>query len=177
MIQISSLLKKLWRMVVALAAVMVVAAVASGVWYYYEVAWYYRDHDKELITCDQTLPCVLKERERLQGRWVRDLRGPGCSVSVIYADTWKIETNNDFYEAPFAHFRIDPRKRPKQMDVIARDGTVCQAIYELEGDTLKVCWRDLCRLTAMLEVDSPDRHLEIYRRVPETKSSPIPTTR
>jgi uncharacterized protein (TIGR03067 family) len=38
-------------------------------------------------------------------------------------------------------FRLDPSKKPKQIDLLSDMGTVqAQGIYELEKDHLKLCW-------------------------------------
>jgi len=184
MIRIASLLKKRWRMIVASAAVMVVAAVAGGVWYYYVTVWRFYEPEQELITCDQTMPCVLEERDRLQGRWRRGPRGIDGEVIFINADTWKTETDGPW--ADVHHFRLDPRKHPKQLDLFARHGAVAKGIYELEGDTFRVYFLIAHRPTAMPVVDLADSHIEygdyrvsvhVYKRVVETESLPVPTIR
>jgi uncharacterized protein (TIGR03067 family) len=38
-------------------------------------------------------------------------------------------------------YRLDPSKKPKQIDLLGDMGTVqAQGIYELEKDHLKLCW-------------------------------------
>ena len=50
-------------------------------------------------------------------------------------------------------FRVDPGKKPKAIDLIRREGgskgKIARAIYELDGDTLKLC------LTNRLDRDRP----------------------
>jgi uncharacterized protein (TIGR03067 family) len=164
-------------MIAALPAVIVVAAATGGFWYYYEVAWYYQEHDQELITCDQHTLFVLEEQDRLQGRWLCGHRIDNCDAMFIYADTWKRETDGPW--ADVGHFRLDPRKRPKQLDWILRYGAVSKGIYELEGDTFTVCFGTR-RPTAMPVTDSADTFVgakeygdysvSVYRRVGETKN-------
>jgi uncharacterized protein (TIGR03067 family) len=165
-----------WRMIAVLAAVIVVAAAGGGLWYYYEVAWYYQEHDQELITCDQYTLFVLKEQDRLQGNWECH-RINNHSAVFIYADTWKSGTN-DFKPTNIGHFRLDPRKRPKQIDWIDRYGAVSNGIYELEGDTFTVCFGKR-RPTAMPVIDSADMFVgakeygdysvSVYTRIEEKK--------
>jgi len=125
-----SLLKKRWRLIVELAAVTLAGAV---------VCWHNRGYDSELITLDQNAACVVNEQLALQGLWytadppesLKDFMNP----MFIYGDTW---TNGallaDMNRLICGHFRLDPTKSPKQIDF----GT-SKAIYELEGDTLKIC--------------------------------------
>jgi uncharacterized protein (TIGR03067 family) len=38
-------------------------------------------------------------------------------------------------------FRLDPKARPRALDFVGKDGEVVSVgIYQVEGDTLKLCW-------------------------------------
>jgi uncharacterized protein (TIGR03067 family) len=37
-------------------------------------------------------------------------------------------------------YKLDPTAKPKRIDVIVEDGKIARGIYQLEGDTLKLCF-------------------------------------
>jgi len=62
--------------------------------------------------------------------------------------------------------RIDPTKEPKQQDVSLDSGQVVQEIYELDGDTLQICYpvRGGARPTALESTPGSGLSLVVYRR-------------
>jgi uncharacterized protein (TIGR03067 family) len=67
-------------------------------------------------------------------------------------------------------FKIDPSKSPKSMDLVAADGATSGkttlAVYELEGDTLTICYSldEGVRPTELKTGGSMQRVLVTYRR-------------
>jgi uncharacterized protein (TIGR03067 family) len=90
------------------------------------------------------------DMKRIQGTWVVDpvtykdvkdkevlkevLKAAESMRFIFEGDTFTLKHPPDNEEK--GGFRLDPTKKPKQIDM--RDGA--QGIYELEGDTLKLCW-------------------------------------
>ncbi|HEV3166817.1 MAG TPA: TIGR03067 domain-containing protein [Isosphaeraceae bacterium] len=72
---------------------------------------------------------------------------------------------------PQGTFKLDPSQTPKAYDLTTAEGSTVHGIYELEGDTLKVCLSAPGdqRPTAMKTTPDDDRTLIIYQRekVPE----------
>jgi uncharacterized protein (TIGR03067 family) len=72
-------------------------------------------------------------------------------------------------------FTADPAKRPAQMDLKRSDGPnagkTIRVIYELNGDTLKVCYAPLGkeRPTTFDTTDKPGYALIVYRREKPSK--------
>jgi len=42
-------------------------------------------------------------------------------------------------EATEADYKLDPAKKPKQIDLLFGEGRTTKGVYHLEGDTLKLC--------------------------------------
>jgi RNA polymerase sigma-70 factor (ECF subfamily) len=87
------------------------------------------------------------DREKLQGTWV--------AVSIERAGVKNNDPNIDDYQFTFAgdgvtyrsknrktegSFRLDPTRKPKEIDMELNEEVVTQAIYELDGNRLKLCW-------------------------------------
>jgi uncharacterized protein (TIGR03067 family) len=53
---------------------------------------------------------------------------------IIAGDKLTVQHNDQKVQGPF---KLDPDKKPKEMDV-EMDGKVCKAIYQLDGDTLRI---------------------------------------
>ena len=95
--------------------------------------------------------------DKLQGTWVAvSIESDGKMVPeekvknvkmVIKDDTMNITTGGPGRQPPPATYKLDEKKKPKAIDITAggRDGSgkktddVLQGIYELDGDTLKIC--------------------------------------
>jgi uncharacterized protein (TIGR03067 family) len=93
---------------------------------------------------------VQKELKALEGTWtMAALEVEGTKVAeerlqgtqlVIKEGTYLVKTSQTMHETLFM---IDPSKKPKHMDMTFTSGDLkdktLQAIYELDGDTLKLC--------------------------------------
>lgn len=93
-----------------------------------------------------------KELKKLEGTWTFDSVEAGGNkmpaeqfktMSVTMEGTkYSVKLNDMVVEA--ATHKIDPNKSPKTMDVTVTEGPnkgkVYLAIYEINGDTLKVCF-------------------------------------
>ena len=97
---------------------------------------------------------VKNEQDKLEGTWVavsREVNGKQASAEEIEASKAKLEFKGDKSTIRVddkvvseATFKLDPTKKPKAFDLTVtkgqNEGKKSLAIYELEGDTLKVCW-------------------------------------
>jgi uncharacterized protein (TIGR03067 family) len=108
---------------------------------------------------------ITLEQTKLDGTWVvesivRDPkeRGPGEGQGIRCAITGeKVVFTFPGQDKPAGSFliRIDPTRKPKALDIregeppsgksvnATRKGPPVLAIYELDGDTLRVCWAPL----------------------------------
>lgn len=87
-----------------------------------------------------------EDKEKLQGEWSQvsfELNGKSGKIPDA---KYKFEGNN-FYATSSSGgdgegtFAIDSSKKPKRIDLTGK-GQLLKAIYELDGDTLKVCIGD-----------------------------------
>jgi uncharacterized protein (TIGR03067 family) len=62
--------------------------------------------------------------------------------------------------------RVDPSKTPKHLDLRLDGGQAFQEVYELEGDTLRVCYpvRGGARPTSLRTAPGSGLSLAVYRR-------------
>jgi len=95
---------------------------------------------------------VEKELKKFQGTWTfesveaggKKLPADGFKgMTVVFkGDKYDVKSGDDVVEA--ATLKLDPSKSPKAFDVTVTDGPnkgkVMLAIYEFEGDALKVCF-------------------------------------
>jgi uncharacterized protein (TIGR03067 family) len=99
-----------------------------------------------------------KDQEALQGTWVmtaKEFMGKKASEDeikklgtriVLKGDTVTVSTLDagEYVVVSEATFKLDPATKPKSMDLTVTGGPSKGksglAIYELDGDTLKVCW-------------------------------------
>jgi uncharacterized protein (TIGR03067 family) len=89
-----------------------------------------------------------KEMKQLQGTWVvSSFRQDGKAkdemkgTELIFAGdtvTLRLKKGSDTDEKKMT-YKIDPTKKPKAMDVFSGKDPTMRAIYELKGDTLRVC--------------------------------------
>ncbi len=93
-----------------------------------------------------------KDLQRLQGTWsVVECIGDGRALSKKLRDQMTITFKGkkilvgggvDIFKGSFT-FKIDPKKKPKAIDIVALDGPLkgkgVEAIYEVTGDGLKLC--------------------------------------
>jgi uncharacterized protein (TIGR03067 family) len=92
-----------------------------------------------------------KELDHLQGSWSlvaaeeagknqTELKGRNFSV-VVKGDVWSIKYEGQSKSLDMK-LELDPSSKPKAVNFIStlRDNVRAHGIYELEGDTLKVCW-------------------------------------
>ncbi len=100
-----------------------------------------------LVGDDSSEGAAKREITKLQGTWlvVADVRGdrPYGNISHITFDSntvvfrWK----RDGKDGGNLRFRLDPTKKPKELD-LAEEATFKECwkcIYELDGDSLKLC--------------------------------------
>ncbi len=93
---------------------------------------------------------VKKELDRLKGKWtVVSVERDGKALAN-FKDGVRTMDGEKYTLAPktgaalMGTFKIDPGKKPKVMDMMPADGQykgkTLLGIYELDGDTLKICF-------------------------------------
>jgi uncharacterized protein (TIGR03067 family) len=90
--------------------------------------------------------------DRLEGTWkVVSMERDGKKVSREEAEKMRVEFKGQRYafrggdEDYDGTFRADASQKPKHIDTVVKQGgkTInARGIYELDGDTLKICWSD-----------------------------------
>jgi uncharacterized protein (TIGR03067 family) len=84
------------------------------------------------------------------------------AVVTIRNDAWKL-VNGDSNDS--GKFKIDPSKKPKQMDITRDEGQNLPAIYEVDAETLRVCYGlEGERPTDFKTSSGSDRALITYKR-------------
>lgn len=81
----------------------------------------------------------------LKGEWqVTSAESDGQPLDARKLPKWKLVFTADkvkgLKKGDEVAFELDPTKKPKEIDLLERGEVAVKAIYELEGDTLKVCW-------------------------------------
>jgi uncharacterized protein (TIGR03067 family) len=81
------------------------------------------------------------DQAKLQGTWTFEKDGKTCELKFAKNDFTITFDRKDAFKGTF---KIDASKKPKQMDLTITEGEkfkgeTAQAIYELDGDTLKWC--------------------------------------
>jgi uncharacterized protein (TIGR03067 family) len=103
-----------------------------------------------LCAADKPKADAKKELEKLQGTWVMvglEVNGEAVpekkikgTTLVIKGDKYTVKVKDTKHETTF---KIDPSKEPKAIDMYFPDGPnlpkLSEGVYELDGDTLKVC--------------------------------------
>ena len=88
------------------------------------------------------------DEQKLEGRWVVvELYEVGKNVTdqretmafIFKGNAITIVDGKDEFKGTF---KLDPPKKPKTIDIICKENAkmTLLAIYELDGDTLKLCW-------------------------------------
>ena len=102
-----------------------------------------------LLGADAKEDAAKKDRERLHGTWsVVSAERNGEKVPEAQAQKMKIEFKGDTVTVQTgkgseeATFKLDPTQKPAAIDITAAAEKKWLGIYQLEGDTLKVCWSD-----------------------------------
>ncbi len=105
-----------------------------------------------LLMASSLLAQDKKEIEKLDGKWVvvsaeRDSKAWDAMKGAV-----RINTGNKYVLTPKegkavpGTMKIDPAKKPKTMDMSPTEGTfkdkTLLGIYELDGDTLKICFAE-----------------------------------
>src|SRR5688500_1431481 len=106
-----------------------------------------------LVTAVARADDAKKDLEKLQGTWEiievvnSDRAIPADKVKggqvVFKGDEMTLKEGSDDKDLRKFRVKLDPSQKPKAMDTTALNreykGSVSSAIYQLEGDTLKLC--------------------------------------
>ena len=102
---------------------------------------------------------------RLQGTWtlisaVRDgkpmAEDEAKRTTIVFTgDRFRFPRETADATSQRGTFRIDPTKRPRQMDATSPEGEVALGIYEVEGDDYRVCFAPPARCGPPPSVPSP----------------------
>jgi uncharacterized protein (TIGR03067 family) len=117
---------------------------------------------------------LVKEKESLQGTWVATSlvdsgrEEPGDKVKeltlTIKGDEYTYGLGGRSFSAVY---KIDPTKKPKEMDVTFKEGpqkgTTMLAVYSLTGNELKICGGDT-RPTGLVSEPKSGMVLFIFKR-------------
>ena len=103
-----------------------------------------------LVAADAKDNAVKKDMDALQGKWQlvsleRDGKSadvPKDAVRVVKGDTYTVTPRPGVTIE--GTFKIDPTAKPKAVDITQTSGEnkgkTSLGIYEIDGDTLKMCW-------------------------------------
>jgi uncharacterized protein (TIGR03067 family) len=91
-----------------------------------------------------------KDEEAIQGTWnVVSREMVGKKTPDAELKTLKVTikdgtiTTDDDKKKEKVTYKLDPSKKPKAIDLTDEEGKITTlAIYELDGDTLKLCWSE-----------------------------------
>ena len=89
-----------------------------------------------------------KDLEKMQGKWKIEaevIEGQKTPAKLLAKTSITIKGDNLIWEPKEDNgtikIKLDPSKKPPAIDLI--DGkNIALGIYQLEGDTLRVCWED-----------------------------------
>jgi uncharacterized protein (TIGR03067 family) len=137
---------------------------------------------------------IEEDEERLQGTWrvvelidekgkspfdqIKDYRwtidGDGFTMVGCHAGPDKGPMRNAAGDVMQFHFRLDAGRRPKSMDISVGDTPCYTAIYELDGDTLRVCTAKAGSPRPTGYVAEGDRIVWVFKRAPAEKEETLP---
>src|SRR5271156_5601137 len=105
-----------------------------------------------LLPGDNQEQTLKKEYQQLQGNWVvTDAEQNGQPLDRIKDGTLTVKDQGIAVKTKSGtelkgDLRIDPSKKPRAMDFVHLEGPLkdktWEAIYELDGDTLKICYAE-----------------------------------
>jgi uncharacterized protein (TIGR03067 family) len=104
-----------------------------------------------LLTSTSFSQDAASELKKLEGTWIPSAAElAGLPFDEATRKTMKLVVEGEKYTVTVAKqvdrgsFKLDPSKKPKAMDIIGGDGPnqgkTFLAIYDLDGDTLRVCY-------------------------------------
>jgi uncharacterized protein (TIGR03067 family) len=125
-----------------------------------------------LVAADTPLP---SDQDRIQGTWVmvgREVDGQAEDAATLTSQARMIFDKNRILVkmgsmiAELGTFSLDPTKAPKHYNRTYGEGTPREGIYELEGDTLKICLAEIGkpRPTSLATKPGEGTSLLIYKR-------------
>ena len=110
------------------------------------------------------------EMKELEGTWKliaigdREAVRDAADVLVFQGNQYSHTVNSEVWG--MGTYRIDPSKGPKTLDLLPMMGRTRAGIYEVDSDTLRVCFRDLAPgRPAALTTQSPDQVVLVYKRL------------
>jgi uncharacterized protein (TIGR03067 family) len=112
--------------------------------------------------------------DAIQGHWVPvEFIGNGNPAPADDLARVKLEVKGQEYVVQRSdgedkgRFELFPDQQPKRMDVTTNNGDRMQAIYELSGDTMRVCYgiNGAPRPTEFKSTDGSNQILAVYKRM------------
>jgi len=113
------------------------------------------------------------EQKRLEGTWVgvaqeENGKDTPSRTKIVLAEGRSVATNSAGVEVFRCTWRIiDPTAAPRQLDLVAPDGQVFQAIYELDGAKLRYCGSYIQRPDAFSTKPGDGRYMATLKREPK----------
>ena len=131
-----------------------------------------------LVAADAKDDAVKKDMDALQGKWhTVSFEINGKQFGDLNKDDMHVIEGDKYSVSPqpgvtfeSGTFKIDPTAKPKTMDFKPGGGTML-GIYEIDGDTLKICWaRSKNRPTDFSSKEGKvgsDCYLAVYKKIKE----------
>src|SRR5262245_36869004 len=113
------------------------------------------------------------EQKRLEGTWVgvgqeENGKDTPSRTKIALTEGRSVATNSAGVEVFRCTWRvIDPTAAPRQLDLVAPDGRVFQAIYELDGAKLRYCGSYIQRPDAFSTKPGDGRYMATLKREPK----------